>query len=241
MKIYGHRGAKGYAPENTMSSFLKAQELGADGVELDVQLTQDRQVVICHDWKIDRTSNGTGKISALTLSALKKLDFGSWYGPQFSGEKIPTLAEFLDWFRTTDLEANIEIKNGLIIYPGIEKEVLKLIEKFQVGERVFISSFYHPSLKLIKEMNPYMRTGALFACRPVNPLIFCRETGADFLHPHWESVDAPWVRQARIRGIQVNCYTINVYEQYLWVAKAGVDGIFSDFPDRKTCCSECQT
>ncbi len=232
MLVYAHRGARGYAPENTMCAFRKAVELGADGIELDVQMTADGQVVICHDHDIDRTSNGQGLLKDFTLAELGRFDFGSWFGPQFAGEKIPTLDEFLRWFADTDLVLNIEIKNGPIIYPGIEARVAAAVEKSRIGGRVVISSFYHPSIKKVKELNPALKTGALFACRPMNPLRFIADTGADYLHPHWTLVEPEWVGQAQAQGVKVNAYTVNHPGEYELIRPAAVDAIFSDYPDR---------
>lgn len=232
MIIFGHRGAKGYAPENTMSSFRKAFDLGIAALELDVQLSKDRQLIICHDYKIDRTSNGSGLVADYTLKELKQFDFGSWFDPKFAGEKIVTLVEFLEWFVATNMKVNIEIKNGPVIYTGIEKEVVYLIEQYNILDRVIVSSFYHPSVKKIKELQAGVKTAALFECRPLDPAHFSKETGAEFLHAYWQSVDRAWVRQAHELGVQVNTYTVNTMEEYEFVANAGVDGIFSDFPDR---------
>lgn len=232
MLIYAHRGARGYAPENTMAAFQKAAALKAGGIELDVQMTADRQVVICHDHDIDRTSNGRGIICELTVTELKKYDFGSWFGPQFAGETIPTLDEFLPWFTNTAMVLNIEIKNGPVIYKGIEELVVAAVEKYQLQARTVVSSFYHPSLVKVKQLNPALKTGALFDCRPLQPLQYAEDVKADYLHPHWAMVEAEWVSEAHLRGIKVNAYTVNTPSEYEFVRKADVDGIFSDFPDR---------
>lgn len=232
MLIFGHRGARGYAPENTMASFKKALLLGADGVELDVQLTKDRQLVICHDHSINRTSNGSGWVSELTLEELKSYDFGSWFSLEYQGETIPMFAEFMAWFVTTPLLLNVEIKNGPIIYPGIEEQVVDYLEQYQVQDRVLISSFFHPSLKKIKEMNPQIKTGALFDCRPIDPLRFIQDTAVEFLHPHWHSLDGEWIKKAKLQGIGINTYTVNDNKDYDFVKSLGVDGVFTDYPDR---------
>lgn len=234
MLVYAHRGARGYAPENTMAAFQKAFELKAEGIELDVQMTADNQIVICHDHDIDRTSNGHGLICDQTVEQLKQHDFGSWFGPEFAGETIPTLEEFLVWFQDTGMVLNIEIKNGPVIYKGIEEQVVAAIEKHRIHDRVLISSFYHPSLLRVKRLKPSLKTGALFACRPLNPLRFVDELNADYLHPHWTLVEPDWVSEAHVRGIKVNAYTINNPSEYELIRSVGLDGIFSDFPNRFT-------
>ncbi|EIW19063.1 MULTISPECIES: glycerophosphodiester phosphodiesterase family protein [Pelosinus] len=158
MLIYAHRGARSYAPENTMSAFRQAIICKADGIELDVQATKDHQLVICHDHTIDRTSNGSGWIKDLTLAQLKSFDFGSWFAPSFANEAILTFQEFFAWYVTTPLLLNIEIKNGPVIYKGIEEQLINIMkankntpQDFDLYNRIIISSFYHPSLVKINK------------------------------------------------------------------------------------------
>lgn len=232
MLIYAHRGARGYAPENTMAAFKQALLLGADGIELDIQLTKDGVPVICHDHKIDRTSNGNGLIKNLSFIELKSLDFGNWFCEDFTGEKIPSLEEFLAWYVSTSLLLNIEIKNGPIIYDGIEEKVLALIDKYSIQDRVIISSFYHPSLRKIKHLNANLKTGVLFECRPLEPYKLALDTQADFLHPFWHSLDTNWSKSTRLKGIGINTYVINDVDEFDFVNQIGVDAIFTDYPDR---------
>jgi len=232
MLIYAHRGARGDAPENTMSAFKKALLMNADGIELDVQLTKDGELVICHDHTIDRTSNGTGWIKDFSLKELKAYDFGGWFDSQYGGETLPTLAEFLDWFSTTPLLLNIEIKHGPVIYPNLEPILVDCIRQYNIDNRLILSSFYHPSLQKIKALNSNLKTGALFSCRPLDPCQFCIDTHAEFLHPHWHCLDALWVKKAKDLGIGINTFTVNEETEYQIVSKLGVDAIFTDFPGR---------
>ncbi|MDF2499424.1 MAG: hypothetical protein K0Q77_138 [Anaerosporomusa subterranea] len=231
MDIFAHRGARAYAPENTLSAFQKAYAMRADGIELDVQLTKDGVPVICHDHSVNRTSNGQGWIRDYTLAEIKRLDFGSWFHQDFSGETIPTLEEFLRWFASTGMRLNIEIKNGPVIYTGIENKVIEAVKKYDLVEQVFISSFYHPSLLTTKQLCPRIKTGALFTCRPLDPLEFCRQSQADYLHPAWESIDSLWASEAKHHGIKIHTFTVNHRDQYDFVADIGVDAIFTDYPD----------
>jgi glycerophosphoryl diester phosphodiesterase len=230
--IYAHRGARGYAPENTMAAFRLAAAMKANGIELDVQLTKDDHPVICHDETVDRTSNGRGLVKDLTLAEIQRLDFGSWFGKQFAGETAPALDEFLVWFRAASMELNVEIKNGPVHYDGIEEKVVRLIEKHDLVDRTIVSSFYHPSLLAVKKINPSLRTGALFCVRPIDPCRFAEETGADYLHCNRENLDEAWVREAIKRNLGINVWTVNTKEEYAFVKPLGVRGIFSDFIDR---------
>jgi len=239
MLIYAHRGARGYAPENTMSAFRQAIICKADGIELDVQATKDHQLVICHDHTIDRTSNGSGWIKDLTLAQLKSLDFGSWFAPSFANEAILTFQEFFAWYVTTPLLLNIEIKNGPVIYKGIEEQLINIMktnkntpQDFDLYNRIIISSFYHPSLVKIKKVDQQFKTGVLFADRPVDVLSLIQQTNADYLHPHWHYLEENWIEAAHEAGIGVNSYTINTQEEFDFSCANHIDGLFSDFPDR---------
>lgn len=236
MRIYAHRGARGYAPENTMAAFRLALELGADGIELDVQATKDGAVVICHDHTIDRTSNGTGWIRDYTLAELRALDFGGWFSPEFVGEALPTFAEFFAWYVTTPLYLNVEIKNGPAVYPGIERKLIAEMQEimpldFPLYDRLIFSSFYHPSLCEIKTLDLRFKTGVLFDDRPVDVAGMAKQINAEYLHPHWHYLEQEWVQAAHDAGIGVNSYTVNTREEYEFARAAGIDGIFSDFPD----------
>ena len=232
MLILGHRGARGHAPENTMASFQAALDMGADGIELDVQMTKDGKVVVCHDHSLERTSNGSGWLVEHTREELRALDFGSWFSPQFAGEKIPTLREVLKWAAPTRLIVNVEIKNGPVIYEGIEEKVSALIRECRMVERVIVSSFYHPSLLKMKQLDPMIKTGLLYASRPVDPWLQLRVTDTDNLHPLWHYVDAAWASGTRPHGAKIFTWTINELRDWEHIKNMGVDGIMTDYPDR---------
>ena len=232
MLILGHRGARGYAPENTMSSFRTALEQGVDGIELDVQMSKDGKIVVCHDHSLERTSNGKGWIIDHTREELRELDFGSWFSPQFAGEKIPTLREVLQWAAPTRLLVNVEIKNGPVIYEGIEEKVSALIRECRMVERVVVSSFYHPSLVKMKQLDPTIKTGLLYACRPMDPWLELRATDTDNLHPQWHYLDAGWLTGTRPHGALIYTWTVNEIREWEYFKDLDVDGIITDFPDR---------
>ena len=232
MLILGHRGARGHAPENTMASFQAALDMGADGIELDVQMTKDGKIVVCHDHSLERTSNGTGWLVEHTREELRALDFGSWFSPQFAGEKIPTLREVLQWAAATRLIVNVEIKNGPVIYEGIEEKVSALIRECRMVDRVIVSSFYHPSLLKMKQLDPLIKTGLLYASRPVDPWLQLRVTDTDNLHPLWHYVDAAWASGTRPHGAKIFTWTINELRDWEHIKNLDVDGIMTDYPDR---------
>ena len=121
-------------------------------IEFDAKLSKDGEIFLLHDDNLERTSNGAGWLVDYTREELRALDFGSWFSPKFAGEKIPTLREVLQWAAPTRLIVNIEIKNGPVIYHGIEEKVSALIRECRMVERVVVSSFYHPSLVKMKQL-----------------------------------------------------------------------------------------
>ncbi|HPZ07042.1 MAG TPA: glycerophosphodiester phosphodiesterase family protein [Candidatus Eremiobacteraeota bacterium] len=159
--IIAHRGSSKLAPENTMASFKEAYKHGATAIELDTHRTKDGYLVIIHDDTLDRTTNGHGKVGDFTLKELKELDAGSWFGPEFKGEKIPTLEEVLQWAKGK-VKVDIEVKNSSQ-YPGIEKDILKLVEEKDLKDDVFITSFDKSVSENIKDMAPEIKTGLLIS------------------------------------------------------------------------------
>ena len=169
--VWGHRGASGYAPENTMAAFEKAVELGADGIELDVQLTKDGELVIIHDETIDRVSDGSGWVKDFTYAKLIKHNFNRTH-PEYEHAQIPTLEEVYALIKPTDLTINVEIKTGVVFYPEIEARVLDLTERMGLMERVIFSSFNHYTIQKIKEINPEAETGMLYSDGIINPVSY---------------------------------------------------------------------
>ena len=232
MLIFGHRGARGHAPENTMASFQMALDMGADGIELDVQMSKDGRVVVCHDHSLERTSNGTGWIMDYTREELRSLDFGGWFSARFAGEKIPTLREVLQWAAPTRLIVNVEIKNGPVIYENIEEKVCALIRECRMVDRVVVSSFYHPSLVRMKQLDPVIKTGLLYASRPTDPWLELRVTDANNMHPQWHYLDAGWLSGTRPHGSCVYTWTVNEMREWEYIKPLDIDGIITDYPDR---------
>ena len=167
--VWGHRGASGYAPENTMAAFEKAVELGADGIELDVQLTKDGELVVIHDETIDRVSDGSGWVKDYAYAKLIKHNFNRTH-PEYEHAQIPTLEEVYALIKPTDLTINVEIKTGVVFYPEIEERVLDLTERMGLMERVIFSSFNHYTIQKIKEINPEAETGMLYSDGIINPV-----------------------------------------------------------------------
>jgi len=229
MNIFGHRGAASLAPENTLLSFNKALSCGVDGLECDLQLSRDREVVICHDERVDRTSNGVGWIKNFTLKGLKELDFGSWF-PGSTRQEIPTLRELLDMLQGINVELNLEIKSGFVSYPGLGQQVVQLLYEYGRLRSSILSSFDHQAVFELKQLYPETRTAILYDCAPVQPWLYARSLGAQYIHPAWYYVTPALVAEAAGVQIGVNTWTVNDEFAAEKVRSARVERIITDFP-----------
>ncbi len=229
--IIGHRGAMGSAPENTAVSFKQALAAGADGVELDLHLTRDRQPVVIHDQSVDRTTDGKGLIKDLTLKEVKQLDAGGKFGLSFAREEILTLAETLELVKQAKV-INIELKSGPIIYDGIEEMVLAEIKNFGLESRVLISSFNHYSIVKVKGLAPGIKCGLLYMAGLYQPWLYAKTVAAEAIHPYYPGVLPPIVEGCREAGIELNVFGANREEELTRLLKLGVNMIITDYPDR---------
>lgn len=231
--IFGHRGASGYAPENTLEAFELAVRMGADGVELDVHLTKDGELVVTHDERIDRVSDGTGLVAEHTLAELKKLRFNKTF-PEYADARIPTLKEVFELIRPTGLRINTELKNSYIDYPNLEQRVIELAAKEGMLDRLIFSSFNHYSMQRVKAIDRSLFCGLLYEATLVNSWDYAAALGMDALHPHFSEVLVPGgeCEKAHARGIAVNTWTVNTEEDLRAVFLAGADVIITNYPDR---------
>ena len=233
-KIYAHRGASGwdtkYAPENTMPAFEKAIEMGADGIELDVQLTKDGVIVICHDERIDRTSDGIGWLKDYTLKELREFSFSKTH-PEYGDIKIPTLREFLEFMAPTGRGLNIELKTGVIYYDGLEEKTAAMVEEFGMNDRVIYSSFNHYSLKLLKHIVPKARIGLLMGQNFVDVPGYTTMMQAEAVHPNYQHIDKEYIDNCHANGLKVNTWTVDPLVELKRFCEYGVDIIITDCPD----------
>lgn len=231
-KIFAHRGSAGTHPENTMAAFTEAYEVGADGIELDVQFTKDNKLAVIHDATVDRTTDGKGKVRDYTLQELQKLSAGSWFSSKYKHEKIPSLTEVLKWIKDKELMLNIELKYAAIDFVAFEEKVLQEVKSFDLEERVIISSFNHDGLKKVSELNPHIECGILYLERLYEPWHYAKTLGAKALHPIWTVTDKKMVKQAIENGITVRVYTVNKKKQLKHFMKIGCPAIITDYPER---------
>ena len=226
-----HRGASAVAPPNTLAAFEKAAALGADGIELDVHLSADGEPVVIHDFTVDATTDGSGRVAQLTLAQLKRLDAGAHFGPAFAGEPIPTLEEVLRVVGKR-LLLNIELKSAGLRDSGLERAVVAQIARaVESDSRVILSSFNPLSLWRVKKIAPHIPVGLLD-----RPDCLHRACLACFfphaaLHPEHTMVDARYMARARQRGYRVNVWTVDDPDEMRHLIDLGVDGIITNLPD----------
>jgi glycerophosphoryl diester phosphodiesterase len=230
--IFAHRGASSYAPENTLAAFRLAVEHGAPAIELDVKLSADGQVVVIHDQTVDRTTNGHGDIRSLTLAALCELDAGSYFAPQFAGEKIPLLSEVFETVGHQVL-VNIELTNYASTGDQLVEHVAELVTRHGMVERVLFSSFTPYSLIRMRRLMPETpsdllalegRAGALsrsFVGRWITP---------DIIHPYKDDVTPAFVARQKRVNRRIHVWTVNEPHEMRRLFELGVDGIFTDDP-----------
>jgi len=229
-----HRGASGHAPENTMAAFRRAVELGAHFIETDLQITRDARVIAIHDFTLDRTTNGKGQVHLLTLQEIRALDAGSWFssrdGAAFSGERVPTLGEILDFAKEHDLIFYLEIKSGPAW--GVEHAVVAALRDQNASARVVILSFDPAALDSIHRLDSTLMTG--FLCEhPSGDLVERTvRAGARQLVARGDLITPDVVEKAHHAGLQVVAWTINEQDQMRRLISGGVDGIITDYPDR---------
>jgi glycerophosphoryl diester phosphodiesterase len=225
MKVIGHRGAAGLAPENTYAGFDLALALGVDGIETDVQKTKDGKLVLFHDYLLDKTTSGTGVLQETSWQELHQLDAGSWFDGTYAGERIPLLVEALKRYGTRTY-FDLEIKQV-----GIEYEVLHLVEQLGQLDRVTFTSQDFPTACNIKEKNPLARVGYLTADFSEEMLKKVIEAKMQDFCPRAEKITKQLVDHWRSLGLFIRACGVKNAEIMKNAIYAGVDGMTSDFPD----------
>jgi glycerophosphoryl diester phosphodiesterase len=234
--IIAHRGASAYFPENTLPAFEGAIAMGADMVELDVQLTSDKEVVVFHDEKISRCTDGRGKIAYHTLAELKKMDAGSWYDKKFQNTRIPSLAEALSVCKNK-IAVNIEIKTEAVskmFFGGIEEKCLKIVEQAGMREHVVFSSFDPRAIMHLKQIDNTLTVAVLFEKKRYGsklPSDIIESLGADAFNCSNAEFNKKWLANFKLNNIPVNIYTVNDAKNMRRFLKIGVSGIFTNKPD----------
>lgn len=224
MKRFAHRGVMALQPENTMSAFRLALDTGADGIETDVHLTKDGELVLIHDETLERTTDGNGMVSSYTLDELRRFNAGVRYSQQ---EVIPTLQELLELVRGESIRLNIEVKTDVLRYVGIEARLLDTIESSGIDpSRVLFSSFNHETIHRLKKMRPDIEAAILLAQPLYDTVGYLESVGADSVHPHIERITDEEIRWLQQHGVPVRPYTIKTDAQLERCRSLQVDAIF---------------
>lgn len=229
-KVFAHRGASHYAPENTLPAFALAAAQGADGIELDVHLSKDGELVVIHDETLDRTTDGTGLVRDHTLAQLQALCADN-HMPGFADARIPTLREVLALVRPTPLLVNIELKTGVLWYEGIEQKALDLVREMGMADRVIWSSFNHYSIETVRQLAPEAETAYLYSDIICDVERYAAAHGVRGLHPGlWNVKMADLLQRYLASGLAVRVWTVNDAADLRWLLEAGADVITNDPP-----------
>lgn len=234
--VIAHRGSSACYPENTLSAFRAAINMKADMVELDVQFTADREVVVFHDEQISRCTNGRGRVADYPFARLRQLDAGAWFHKKFAGERIPSLAEVLALCKGR-IAVNIEVKTEAVtdaVSGGIEERCLKMVDEIGMREHVVYSSFDSRAILHFKAIDQDAPVAVLYekkqhGSRLPSEIVEC--LGADAFNCSRRELSGTWLADLKRSGIPVHIYTVNDEKNMRRLLDLGVDGIFTNRPD----------
>lgn len=226
--LIAHRGSRLEAPENTLAAYDKALQYDIAGLEIDIHLSKDGEIIVMHDLTVDRTTDGSGWIKDMTLAELKALDAGAGFDASFAEERVPTLSEVCEFIKGQNIILNIELKNNFILYDELEEKMLQTVYDFALADRLTVSSFNHESLYRIGQLDPNIATALLYGYRIHRPWEYAKEVGATALHPDYRLLSEEMVRTVHEHGLQINPYTPNEPDHVQRVAALGVDHIITD-------------
>jgi glycerophosphoryl diester phosphodiesterase len=231
-QIFAHRGFSAAFPENTMKAFIEAEKVGANGLEIDVQLSKDGEVVIIHDEKVDRTTNGTGFIKDLTYKEIRKLDASYKNKKWLKKEPIPSFTELLEWMTTNSLICNVELKNGIFPYKGMEEKVVALIRYYNLENRIILSSFNHYSIVHCYQLAPEIEIAPLYSEGLFMPWVYAQSINAKGIHPKLIAAPNEIILSAMENGIAVRPYTVNKEVDMNRLFDIGCSALITDDPEK---------
>ena len=234
MKIIAHRGFSGIYPENTMLAFRKAIEIGADGIELDVHLSKDGQVMIIHDEALKRTTGLDGVVSDYTRAELENISAGKTKNDEFGFTPIPSLEEYLAFMAEhKDKFTNIELKTAPVYYPEIEEKTLELVRKFDLEKNIIYSSFNWLSIERMQRLGTISETGLLFSgMKLYNQAHIIKSLGINYFHPDFNDLTDEIVKSYLDNKVGLNVWTVNEIEDMKVCLSWNIDGLITNFPDR---------
>ena len=230
--VFAHRGARDIAPENTLAAFRAAMDVRADGIELDVQRCASGEIVVMHDSKVDRCTDGTGLLRQMTWDELQRLDAGGWFNEAFRGERLPLFEQVLQLIAGKCL-LNVEIKTSSVGTDGIEGEVVRLLREYAMENSTIISSFNPFALIRCKHLAPDIPRGILYSgdlAVPLRNLWLKGRIAPQALHPQYDLVDSEYMDKAKGEGLEVNVWTVDEIEDMKRMTQLGVHSIITDHP-----------
>lgn len=230
--LFGHRGARGLAPENTIPGIQTALQFGINFVEIDVQCSRDNKLVVMHDSEVDRTTNGHGFVHELDSGYIRSLDAGIKFNDSFKNTPVPFLEDIFDFIKDKEIRVNVEIKNAPFRFDKITELVAGAIAAYDYYNKIIVSSFDHVILQQVRELDPKIHTAVLYAERLVHFEQYVKELGVSAVHPHYHWVTQELVNSMHKINIAVNTWVINDPQVYRYYSRMGVDSIGTDFPDR---------
>lgn len=234
--VVGHRGSAGAAPENTMAAFRMAADAGADMIEFDVRMTRDGELVVHHDRRLGRTSDGKGRVRALDAADLRAADAGLWFGRRFRGERIPLLADVLSAVpRSVGLDIEVKTDGDRARLGAIARALARALRRARRHEGVVVTSFDHGFLRRLHRLDPAIRLGVLYV--PVRDRFrsagaIARRSGAAMFICSRRQLRRRHLREAHAAGVSVAVYGVNTAEDAAAAARAGVDIVITDHPGR---------
>ena len=232
VKILAHRGFSSRYPENSMLAFERALALGADGAEFDVQISSDGVPVVFHDENLIRITGTDALVKDLTLAELMRFDVSYRFRGECPVQRIPTLEEYFSLVRDHNFISNIELKTAIYEYAGIERIVVDLVRKYDLSDRVILSSFNHYSLLRCKAIAPELPCGLLYECRIAEPQDYARRLGMEFLHPDYRFLNDEELNKYELAGVKTSPWTVDG-ETEIWylLHQPNIYSIISNKPD----------
>jgi glycerophosphoryl diester phosphodiesterase len=227
VQIFAHRGYSGRAMENSMTAFRMAKEADVDGIEIDVHLTLDKELVVVHDETLDRTTTGTGWIGELSYAQISKYSLLT-----LPDEIVPKLSDVIELFLDTSVVINIELKNQYIRYPQLVNKLIEVIEYYRVEQKIIVSSFNHPCLLELKQQKPLWNVAFLIDCVLYEPWKYAKSAGIDQLHLHYSAIDEDLVTSCKKNGMKVRAYTVNEEKEMFRLAAMEIEAIMTNYPHR---------
>lgn len=231
-KVFAHRGFSGNYPENTMLAYREAAKTGCAGIELDVQLSLDGEVVIIHDERLDRTTNGTGLVRSYTLEELQQFTANAAFDNTVPPQKIPTLREYFAFVKETDLLTNIEMKTSVYDYPGLVQKVHDLVQEYGLEDRILYSSFNHYTMQQMLAINPAAKCGLITSSWIFDIGEYAQKHGAYSVNAVHGFLSKEICDDLHRHGVLAQAWTPNTEEELSRAIENGCDLLITNYPDR---------